>query len=428
MTPRIDRRQFLGAAAAAGWAATAAAPARAARRGPNETIVVGVMGTGGRGLDHAAAFSKLDGSAVAYVCDVDRGRAEAAASAVGKAGGKTPKAVADFRAILDDPAVDALVIATCNHWHAPAAILACAAGKHAYVEKPCSHNPREGELLVEAARKHARVVQMGNQRRSWPKVVEAVEKVRSGAIGRPYFARSFYNNNRPSIGRGREAPAPEGLDYALWEGPAPHRPFRTNYLHYNWHWFWHWGNGELGNNGVHYVDVCRWGLGVDYPTRVTSSGGRYRYDDDQETPDTHVVCFEFEGGRAITWEGLSCNGYRPGGERDQMIFSGEEGSLGITDGGYTLYDLKGKVVEAVPGPGGDAGHQTNFLDAIRGEASPNSEIAEGHRSTLLCHLGNIAHRTGRALACDPSDGRILGDDQAMTHWSREYAPAWEPKV
>lgn len=428
MTGRIDRRQFLGAAAAAGVLGGASARAQEAQGGANESIVVAVMGTGGRGTAHAEEFTKLKGAEVAYVCDVDRNRAERAAEAVSKAGGKTPKAVQDFREILDDKSVDALVIATCNHWHAPAAILACKAGKHVYVEKPCSHNAREGELLVEAARKYDRVVQMGNQRRSWPKVIEAIEQVRSGAIGRPYFARSFYNNNRGSIGKGHEAPVPEGLDYALWEGPAPHKPFHDNYLHYNWHWFWHWGNGELGNNGIHYLDVLRWGLDVDYPTRVTSSGNRYRFDDDQETPDTHVVCFEFGDDKSCTWEGLSCNGFRPGGRGDEMVFTGTEGSLGISGGGYTIYDLNGKTVKTVKGSGGDTTHQTNFLDAIRGQAKANSEIEGGHKSTLLCHLGNIAQRTGRTLNCDPKNGHVLDDEEAMTFWSREYAPGWEPKV
>ena len=426
MTDPIDRRRFLGVAAAtgllAGWGA------RAGATGPNETIVLGVMGVGGRGKDHIRGFSALPGVEIAYVCDVDERRAAEAAEIAGRGKGGSPKAVGDFRRILDDKAVDALVVATCNHWHAPAAILACAAGKHVYVEKPCSHDPREGELLVEAARKHGRVVQMGNQRRSWPKIIEAVEQVRGGAIGRAYFARCCYSNERPSIGTGKELPVPGWLDYDLWQGPAPRRPYRDNILHYNWHWFWHWGNGELGNNGVHTIDVARWGLGADFPTRVTSSGGRYRFQDDQQTPDTHVVSFEFEGRRSITWEGVSCNPYRPGGEGAEIVFYGEDGSLAITNGGYTVFDAKGKAVKTVAGPGGDAVHQANFLAAIRGEAKPNSEIEGGHVSTLLCHLGNIAHRTGRALRCDPKDGRIVDDPDAMTHWGREYAKGWEPVV
>jgi predicted dehydrogenase len=427
MTDAIDRRRFLGVAAATGFSALQAGqPAKAAATGPNETIVVGVMGMGGRGRALAEGFAARPGVAIAYVCDVDKRRAGESAEATKGGPGKAPQAVGDFRRILDDRGVDALIVATCNHWHAPAAILGCAAGKHVYVEKPCSHNPREGELLVAAARKHDRVVQMGNQRRSWPKIVEAIEQVRGGAIGRAEFARCWYSNNRPSIGHGKELPVPDWLDYELWQGPAPHRPYRDNLLHYNWHWFWHWGNGELGNNGIHTIDVCRWGLAADYPTRVTSAGGHYRHDDDQETPDTHVVTFEFDGRKAITWEGHSCNTYRPGGPGSEIVFYGEGGTLAISAGGYSIYDPKGKPVKTVTGPGGDASHQENFLAAIRGGARLNSEIGEGHKSTLLCHLGNIAHRTGRSLRCDPKDGRILDDREAQTFWSREYAKGWEP--
>src|SRR5207302_2432243 len=199
----------------------------------NQKLLVGVMGTGGRGTGLAAAFQRQAGVEIAYVCDADEARAERAAAAVQKISNRSPRVVGDFRRILDDKAVDILVVATCNHWHAPAAILACLANKHVYVEKPCSHNPREGELLVEAARKNKRHVQMGNQRRSWPKVIEGIEEVRKRAIGRAYFAQAWYLDNRPSIGRGKAAAPPQGLDYDLWQGPAPRRPFRTNYLHYN---------------------------------------------------------------------------------------------------------------------------------------------------------------------------------------------------
>jgi predicted dehydrogenase len=420
----IDRRGFLGVATSTGLALGLSA--RAARAA-GDKIVLGVMGTGGRGTELASAFSRQPDVEVAYVCDVDRHRAENVAAQVAKAGGRTPTIVGDFRRILDDQTVDALVVATCNHWHAPAAILACAAGKHVYVEKPCSHNPREGELLVEAARKHRRRVQMGNQRRSWPHVLEAIEQVRSGALGRVYLAQAWYNNLRPSIGRGKAVPVPAGLDYDLWQGPAPRRPFHDNFLPYTWHWFWHWGNGELGNNGVHSIDLCRWGLGVDYPVRVTSAGGRYRYDDDQETPDTNIVTLDFAGRTSITWEGLSCN-RMPGGKEPELVFHGEHGSLALRDDGYTVCDPKGKVVRTVPGRGSDAVHFRNFLDAIRSDTRLNSEIEEGYKSTLLCHLGNIAFRTGHTLYCDAANGHIRGDRQAQALWSREYEHGWEPKV
>jgi len=428
MTNSIDRRRFLGVAAATGL--TAIQPARASSRSANDSIVVGIMGVGSRGMSHATSFAGLDGVEVAYVCDPDSRRVDAAVDAVSKTGSrvKAPKGVADFRKILDDKSVDALIVATCNHWHAPAAILACSAGKHVYVEKPCSHTANEGEILVAAARKNDRVVQMGNQRRSWPKVVEGVEFVRSGGIGRPYFSRCLYSADRPSIGKGKEGPAPSWLDFDLWQGPAPRQAYRDNILPYNWHWFWNWGNGELGNNGVHMIDLARWGLDAHYPTRVTSSGGRYRFEDDQETPDTHVVSFDFDGRKSITWEGLSCNEYRPGGPGADVVFYGETGSVEITDGGYSVHDLKGKTIKTVKGPAGDSTHQNNFLAAIRGEAKANSEIEEGHKSTLLCHLGNIAQRTGRTLRCDPSNGHILDDAEAARLWTREYAPGWEPKV
>ena len=423
MSEAINRRHFLGAASSS---LALGLPTGVANRAQDK-LIVGVMGTGGRGTELSKSFAQQANVEVAYVCDVDEKRVQRAAAEVEKVAGKAPKTVPDFRRILDDKDVNILVVATCNHWHAPAAILGCAAGKHVYVEKPCSHNPREGELLVEASHKHDRRVQMGNQRRSWPMVQDVMEQLRSGVIGRPYFAQAWYHNTRPSIGKGQAGPAPSGLDYDLWQGPAPRRPFHSNYLHYNWHWFWHWGNGELGNNGIHTLDLCRWGLGVEFPTHVVSAGGRYRYDDDQETPDTHVVTFDFADRKSITWEGFSCNTV-PNTKQFDVVFHGENGTLALSDTGYTVYDVKGTELRKVSGAGGDAVHFRNFLDAVRGGVKLNSPIDEGHKSTLLCHLGNIAHRTGRALRCDPQSGRILEDKQAMTLWSREYAAGWEPKV
>jgi predicted dehydrogenase len=423
MSEHINRRHFLGASAAAGLAI--AGQATASQPAPDR-VVLGVIGTGGRGTELAQAFQRLPGVEVAYVCDPDQGRADRAAGLVQKISTRAPRVVNDLRRVLDDRAVQAVIVTTCNHWHAPAAILACSAGKHVYVEKPCSHNPREGELLISVARKHKKHIQMGNQRRSMPKVIEAIDLVRTGTIGRAYFAESWYQNNRSTIGRGMPGDVPKGLNYDLWQGPAPRRPFRTNYLHYKWHWFWHWGNGELGNNGIHMIDLCRWGLGVDFPTRVTSTGGRFRFEDDQETPDTHVVCFQFEGRKQIMWEGLSCS--RQAGRPYHTLFHGEQGTLAIGDNEYVIYDQAGKPKTTEPIRGGDTFHFNNFLDAIRRDTRLNSEIEEGHKSTLLCHLGNIAQRTGRNLQCDPRNGQILNDKPAMAYWTREYDKNWEPRV
>jgi predicted dehydrogenase len=422
----MNRRTFLATSAAVGLGLSATARAV----GANERVVVGVMGTGGRGAGLAQSFQALPNVEVAYVCDVDATRMEKTATLLSKGQNqRAVKAVGDFRKILDDKAVDVLVVATCNHWHAPATILACTAGKHVYVEKPCSHNPREGELMVEAARTNKRKVQMGNQRRSWPKVQEAIQRLKEGDIGRVYFAESWYLNNRPTIGTGKESPPPEGLDYELWQGPAPRKPFRSNYLHYNWHWFWHWGNGELGNNGIHMIDLCRWGLEVEFPTLVTSSGGRYRFQDDQETPDTHIVSFTFGDRKTITWQGHSCNLWPAGKHPGDVLFLGEKGSLVINGGGYTIYDVTGKEEKRKEtGPSQDALHLGNFLDAIRSGVALNSEIEGAYRSTLLCHLGNIAHRTNRTLTTDPTNGHIKDARDAEALWTREYAKGWEPKV
>jgi predicted dehydrogenase len=428
MSNLLDRRAFLTRSAATGAVASLGlSHFLSAQDAPSRRVVIGVMGLSrGRGL--ADVFAKQPAVEIRYVCDPDSTRAEACAKALEAAGQKPPQAIADFRRILDDNQVDALVCAAPNHWHATATIMACAAGKHVYCEKPGSHNPYEGELATQAARKHRRVVQIGTQRRSGPGTIQAIQKLQEGVIGRVYLVRAWYNNARGSIGIGKPGEVPANLDYELWQGPAPRRPYLDNRIPYNWHWFWHWGNGELGNNGVHTLDLCRWGLGVDFPVRVVSSGGRYRWEDDQETPDTHTVAFEFEGKRKITWEGLSC--HRHGG--GFVTFYGEGGALALeSNGAHTVFDERDREVEKTESPSlGDAEHIANFLDAIRNDdpLRLNAEVASGHRSALLCHLGNIAHRTGRTVNCDPSNGHIQGDDEARQLWRREYADGWEPKI
>jgi predicted dehydrogenase len=394
-------------------------------KSPGEKLVAGVMGLG-RGAAHVQALQHIANVEVAYLCDIDQTRvAQVQKSAFANAA-KPPMGVKDFRRILDDKAVDALFIAAPNHWHAPATILACAAGKHVYVEKPASHNAREGELMVAAARKYNRVVQMGNQRRTWPGIAEAIEKLRAGVIGKVRSARTFYNNARGSIGHGKRVPVPAHLDYDLWQGPAPERPYVDNLVHYNWHWRWHWGGGEIGNNGPHAFDLARWGLGVEYPLRVTCNGGRYHFKDDQETPDTSLATVDF-GDKCLIWDGSSCHP-RNHENLPFVAWYGDGGSLANYDNGYKIFDLKGKLVSEGAGPGGDKGHIENFLIAIRGDAKPNSEIAVAQTSTLLCHLSNIAYRTGHTIHFDPAARKIIGDTEADKLWGREYRPGWEPKV
>ncbi|MEK7684158.1 MAG: Gfo/Idh/MocA family oxidoreductase [Verrucomicrobiota bacterium] len=429
MKNTVNRRHFLQQTGllSAGVAALGTFRLAKAAESPNNKILVGIMGTNGRGLAHIDAFLALPNTEIAYVCDVDTRAVDKGIAAALKRQQKKPQGVKDFRRILDDPAVHVLSNAAPNHWHAPATILACAAGKHVYVEKPCCYSPGEGELMVAAARKHKRVVQMGNQRRSWPWMIESIQRLHGGEIGEVLFARTWYNNLRPSIGRGKPAPVPEWLDYTLWQGPAPERPYKDNLIHYNWHWLWHWGNGELGNNGIHALDVARWGLGVDCPARVACGGGRYHYQDDQETPDTYVTTFDF-GSKGATWESHSCHPRGFEGEAFGITFYGKTGSLVIAGSTGRFYDLNGKLTRELKGRGGDLEHFSNFLDGIRQGKPISSEIEEGVKSTLLCHLGNIAYRTGRTLNLDPQTRKIAGDKEAMAHWNREYRSGWEPKV
>jgi predicted dehydrogenase len=420
----MNRRYFLKTAALAG--ASAALAPRVHSASANDKIVLAVMGTNGRGSDHVKGFMAQPNVEIAYVCDVDD-RAIAKGIKLTPEGKREPKGIKDFRTALDDKSVDALVVAAPDHWHAPATILACSAGKHVYVEKPASHNPQEGEWMVQAARKHNRVVQVGTQRRSMPGVLEALEHLRSGAIGRVLLSRGWYNNSRPSIGHGRSAPVPQWLDYSLWQGPAPERPFRDNVIHYNWHWFWHWGTGELGNNGIHSLDICRMGLGVDYPLRVTSGGGKYRYDDDQETPDTHMVTYDF-GDKSIVWEGRSWHRHGFDNSAFGIAFYGENGTILIDGSNYRILDPRDKEISKGSGSGSDTPHLRNFLDCIRNGKRPNADIEEGHKSTLLCHLGNIAYRTSHALVLDPKTHHIVDDRKAQALWKRDYRRGWEPKV
>jgi len=412
--------------------------------GANDRIRVAAIGLNGRGSGMAAVFAGQKNTEIACVCDVDSRTTPKAVKAVLDAGQQdAPKSERDCRKVLADKSVDAIYIATPDHWHSPLTIMGCQSGKHIYVEKPLSHNPREGELAVMAARKYDRVVQMGAQRRSAPVLRQGIEQLHKGIIGRVYMAKTWYTNERkPNFLKA--APVPDWLDYDLWQGPAPRMPYRDGLIHYNWHWFWHWGTGEALNNGTHEVDVARWGLGVDFPERVSSIGGRYNYKDDWETPDTQITTIQYPGGVSLVWEGRSANGRKVEEAERGIIFYGEKGSLDTGGDSYKVYDLGGKLINEVkslmkddqmqgrntssPSVGLDNYHVADFLDAVRNHRRPNCDVELGHKSTVAMQLGNISVRTGRDLKIKPDNGHIIGDSEAQKLWSRSYEKGWDLKV
>ncbi len=424
----LPRREFLAATASLTAAASTLHAHQETKKEQPRPIRIGVMGLS-RGMDLAKDLAKMSSVEVAYLCDVDDARLTSAAKQFSDRFGSTPKSVKDFRNILDDKNIDALFCAAPNHWHGPATIMACKAGKHVYVEKPCSHNPQEGEWMIQAAEKYNRCVQMGTQRRSSAGTRAAMAKLHQGAIGNIFLSRCYYTGLRGTIGKEKDAQPPANLDYDLWQGPAARKPYRANYVPYNWHWFWHWGGGELANNGVHGLDLCRWGLQVDFPTKTVSSGGRFWFDDDQETPDTQIASFEFAEGRQIVWNATSCNKHKV----DYFCsFYGDGGSLELDgDGKFRIFDRQDKMIEeGRDASGGQVEHLQNFIECVR-ENKPtglNQPITEAHKSTLLCHLGNIAQRTGRTVISDPKNGRVLNDAEQQKLWAREYDPAWKEAV
>jgi predicted dehydrogenase len=431
----MDRRYFV--------MSTAAAAGSTALASPNDTVRVACVGIRGRGTAHIKGYSGLRNVEIAALCDIDESVLNKRAAEVESATQKKPALYTDIRKLLEDKSIDAISIATPNHSHTLQTIWSVQAGKDVYVEKPCTHNIFEAKQIVAATRKHNRIVQHGSQSRSSASCKEAVQKLREGVIGDLYMARGLCYKWRDTIGRAKPEPVPAGVHYDSWLGPAPKREFTRNRFHYNWHWHWDYGNGDIGNQGIHQMDVARWGLGVKYPFKVSSMGGHFMFDDDQETPNTQVAMLEFnEGGkrRMMVFEvrhwitnGEGSVGRKPGDNAIGNLFYGSKGYMSMAGGYQTLL---GK--EQQPGPkweggrrgDGEGGHFGNFIEAVRSRKASdlNAEIEEGAISTVLMHLANISYRLGRTLYFDAESMICKGDAEANKLFTRNYrAPFLVPQ-
>jgi predicted dehydrogenase len=424
----MERRHFLLSTAAL------AAGAVKGLSSPNDTIRVACVGIRGQGRSHIRNYSKMQNVELAAFCDIDENILNARLDEVEKMGRKRPAAYTDIRKLLEDKSIDAISIATPNHSHTLQTIWSLQAGKHVYCEKPCSHNMIEAKQIVAAAKKYNKLVQHGTNSRSGAAVREAVQHMRDGLIGDVYMARGLCFKWRDTIGRKPVEAAPAGVNYDLWLGPAPKHEFTQNRFHYNWHWFWDYGNGDLGNQGIHEVDIARWGLGVTYPTKVSAIGGHFMFDDDQETPNTLTATYEFD----------------VNGKKKMMVFEvrhwmtnheatiGEKGTFGAGNTvGNVFYGSKGYLAidgydryktflgrKAEPGPekieGGN--NWQNFIDALRSgkHEDLNAPIEEGAISTTLVHLANISYRLGRTLHFDANTYSVTGDKEATAMFTRNY--------
>lgn len=415
---RITRRRFLQTGAALAAAATVSRRAKGSDQAP---VRVAVMGVNNRGRQLLPAFLEFPEVEITHICDPDSSAIPDAIKLVTDRGRKAPAAVRDFRTALDDPKLDVLVCAAPDHWHALATILACQAGKDVYVEKPASHNLVEGRRMVQAARKYNRVVQVGTQRRSGEELAQAIDRVQNGRLGKVHLARAWITSVRPNIGRMPVTAPPSTLDFDLWAGPAVNPHYKKNLVPYHWHWRWLYGTGECGNNGIHFLDLARWGLGVDAPRFVTCGGNKYYFDDDQETPDTQLATFDFADA-AIEWEHRTWSKRGEEGSAYGVIFYGTDATLVALDGGWKIYHDRQVVEESKSTGRADwiRRHVRNFLDCRATRKSPVADIEIGHRSTSLCHLANIAWRTRSTLRFDGAMETIADNPAASALLAREY--------
>ncbi|MBX7256691.1 MAG: Gfo/Idh/MocA family oxidoreductase [Candidatus Hydrogenedentes bacterium] len=419
-----NRRTFLKASGA-GLIAGAVFPgvSSVAKAAPSERVRHGIIGVGGQGRHHAKQFSSFADCEVVAISDVDPAQIQDAKSKVPDIAGATVHA--DFRALLEDPTIDSVSVVTPDHWHAPVSLAALLAGKHVYVEKPCAHNIHEAMALKTAAAKSGKCVQQGTQGRSGESLRQAVTLLRDGIIGKVRMAKAINHQLREPIGREPETDPPAGVNYDMWLGPAPVRPFTRNRWHYQWHWFWDYGCGDMGNDGIHQIDQARWGLGVGIPKAVSATGGQLFYQDDHETPDTQVVTFEYDN-CYLLYEMRLWTDYKLEGHDNGVVFYGDKGTLEFGRGGCDV-SLIGEEKKHL-GPYADIrDHMRNFLDCVKSNnpAGLNGGIEEGAISTSLCHLGNIATRVGRRLRVDPVSWQCVDDADAAALYKREYRKGYE---
>jgi predicted dehydrogenase len=416
----LTRRDFVKSTAAVG--AAIALPFSKVR-GANEDLRVGVAGIRGRGDGLANEFNDLKGVRLVALCDVDSEVLDKRVKQF-KDRNQTVAGYVDYRRMLEDKSIDIIAIATPDHWHVPMAAASIIAGKDVYVEKPLSHTITEGRFLVNLARKHGKMVQHGTQIRSTDGTMEAIEYVKSGKLGKIRMAKAINCQLRGPIGRVPDSETPPGVNYDLWLGPAPKRPFNKNRYHYNWHWFWDYGTGDTGNDGIHQIDIARWGLGVEMPRAVSCSGGQLFYDDDHETPDTQVATFEYDN-VYLMFEMRLWTPYYLEGHDNGDVFYGDEGTLSIGRNGWQVTFKNGK--EGPGGPRGSYKHAENFVKAVRSRKSNGlyAGVEVGHCSAALCHMANIAMRVGRRLKFDAANERFIDDPQANTYLTKQYRKGYE---
>ncbi len=427
-----NRRRFMETSLAAGSIAALKASTYAQVAGANQRVNVGVIGPGGMGKNHIRTLMTQNDVHILHVCDVDQTRLDEAVKLSTREKQPAPQSTKDLRQVLANRDIQAVFIATPDHWHAPASILALNEGKHVYVEKPCSHNIREGRLMIEAARNRKLVCQVGTQTRSSDHVKNAVRAMSENEIGEVLSVRVWNSQLRRDIGKQKPTPVPNGLDYDTWVGPAPFVPYQQNRLHSSWRWFFNFGAGDMGNDGVHDLDVGMWGLGVDtHPTTITALGGKYFFDDDQEFPDTQTVVFEWPSvgknsrKKQLIFEQRIWTPYKMEGHENGDAYYGTTGMIVLGKGtGWTMYGPRNKEIRSQQGSPNLPGHHRNFFDCIRTGARPNADIEINHLSTTLCHLGNIATRLRRTLTFDPRKEDFIGDREASALVSRQYRDHW----